>query len=271
MEVKGKEHGVSAERQWASVSNTILNSCWELSMVERSIIMLALGNMRSSLPANSNTLYELDIKDYATLRKISTQDAYETLKENSNKLFERHISIKNHPGIKGTYKFRWINGINFIAEEHKIRIQWSQHILEFISELRAGNFTQLPLSEYIPMEGKYTTRLWDMLVQERWKGCIGVKRVDIDELIENWCIPESCRALKVLKSKILKPAIKELELKGLALILLKDGRKDRKFVKELIFEYKLEKADKLDLKEEKVVQKQQINQRLEEKFERKSV
>jgi len=220
----------------ASIANVVLNACYELSTVERRIIFIILSHMDSSKELDSNKDYAMNVEDYAKLCSISIKDAYETLKDNCDKLFDRRIVIHGLESKKSKKQIRWIQSITFIPETHEIKVKWASDIIPFISQL-TSNFTRLLNKDYIPIESKYASRLYDLLYQEKWKGHKGKKEIYLDDLIALWCIPESCQEFKFLKSRILVPAIKELEERQLAKIELIVGKKENRKTKSVILKY----------------------------------
>lgn len=192
--------------------------------------------MDSSKEIDCTKDYIMNVEDYASLCNISVKDAYEVLKDSCDKLFERKIVIHGLESKKSRTHIRWVQSVTFIPETHEIKLKWSSDIIPFISQL-TSNFTRLLNKDFIPLESKYTARLYDFIYQERWKGAKGKKEIEIDALIELWCIPESCQEFKFLKNRILAPAIKELEKRELAKVTLSIGKKEGRKAKSIVFEY----------------------------------
>lgn len=242
MKVNQKGHGLEVKYQWASLSNTLLNSVYDLNIVEKNIILMILGNISSKQEGN-NDWYTMSIDDYALMRGISKEDAYHVLKVECNRLFDRYILIKDWPKKGFTAKLRWVQAVSFNKEDRTVMVKWSDDIMPFLFKLK-DKFTELYLEEVIPIDSKYTARLWDLLSQHRYQGLVGSKAVDIQWLIATWHIPESCRELKFLKSKVLKPAIRELDARKLGTVTIRDGKKEGRKVTELIFDYTLKDKPK---------------------------
>lgn len=227
-----------AERH-ASLANVVLNAVYELNIVERRILFITLSKMDSSKELDLTKHYTMSVEDYASLCNIELRKAYDTVKEGVLSIFDRYITIRGLDSPKSVQHFRWVQSIKFIPEEHEVRIKWSDELAPFISSLN-GNFTKLVNKEAIPIEGKYAARLYDLLEQQRFRGIQGSIKLNIEDVISSWCVPESLRPYKYLKSTILLPAIKELQKRKLAMVELSEIRQERR-VKTIILTYILEK------------------------------
>ena len=231
-----------------AIANTILNSCFELSVVERNTIFLTLAEMSRKgkvKEVDYTKWYYMEASEYASLRNIKPKHAYEVLKTESARLFDRYIVVK-YPGKTTLHKIRWVTEIRFNDERHRVELRWSQTIVEFISAL-SKDFTRFRVEDIVKIDSKYTARLYDLLLQRKFKGLKGKIRVPVEWIIEHWSVAESSREYKFLKSRVLVPAIKELKNKGLCNVELKDtgpGLRVSRFVENVEFTYEFPEKDK---------------------------
>jgi len=217
----------------ASVSNELLDASYSLTLTERRVVVLALARMNSKDDLDSRDWFRLKISEYASLFNLTSNRAREILKEEHKRLYDRTITVKDK---KVTMNFRWIEAIKYDEEEDAISLRWTNTILPYISELRS-NFTRLHMEDIAKIDGSYASRLFDLLYQERYKGKIGKKHIDIVDLVTMWRIPPSLQVIDTIKRVVLIPAIKELAKKELIQVEMLNGRKEGRKILGLTFSY----------------------------------
>ena len=218
----------------ASIANKILNSCYSLSVMEKRVILMVLARINSTDIVTSTDWYSMSVEDYAQLVGVSKQSAYEILKEEHTRLYDRTITLKGLTTPKSVRHFRWIQSVEFLPDTHEIRLRWSEEVIPFISELKGG-FTRLLLEDTAKIDFIYANRLYDFIYQHKFRGLFGKIPTTVEEIITRWEVPESCRPYKVLKSKILLPAIAELHKEHLVYIELRE--KQKRNIKDIEFTY----------------------------------
>lgn len=225
----------------ASIANTVIRSIYDLTLVEKRLILIALSGMDSSKEADPTAWFSMNIADYASLTNTTVKNAFVVLKEATETLFERQITIKGMVSPKSITKFRWIQAIRLVPEEDRIELQWSREIVPYITSLQS-DFTRIFNREVVPLKSVYAIRLYLLLDQERYRGIKGSKEVAYAYLIEAWGVPETYQEFKYFKNVILNKAIEELKEAGLALVEISVRRINRK-VEFITFKYTLEKRD----------------------------
>ena len=223
------------ENSIASIANKILNSCYSLSTLEKRIIFLVLGRMDSREEVDCSKWYSMSVEDYALLTGVTKKSAYELLKEEHKRLYDRSITLKGLTTPKSIRHFRWIQAIEFFPDTHEIKLRWSEDLKPFLCMFKSGGYTKLYVSDIVKLDGMYASRLYDFIYQHKFRGLLGIAETTVEEIITRWEVPESCRPYKVLKSKILLPAIAELHKKHLVYIELRE--KQKRNIKDIEFTY----------------------------------
>ena len=222
----------------ASMSNKLLNSCYSLTTIEKRIILLTLSRLNSSKEISSTEWYSMDINEYARLCNVSRSDAYDDLREATSKLYFR--SITEIEGKKRT-DFRWIQAIEVDVDSQSVKLMWSTNILPYISELKS-DFTRLFMLDVFKIDGIYASRLYDLLYQEKFRGLVGSKEIDLETLYNSWNLPDSYREYKEFRRGVLKPAMVELTKKGLVKLDIKElviGKKNGRKAISIIIPYQI--------------------------------
>ena len=214
----------------ASIANSVLNACYELNTIQRAMIFMTLARVNPHNPIDLGKWYSMNVEEYAMLRGIEKKNAYEVLQEGCEDILNRIIVIKSPDG-KTTTKLHWVSGVRFNKEQHLVELQWAPTIVEFIGELKE-KYTQFHVKDVVKIDGRYAARLFDMVAQEKYRGKTGKKFVRVEDIVFSWNVPEYAREYKYLKSKVLVPAMKELEKKELCKVRVRDTggdcRKGRK-------------------------------------------
>lgn len=234
-----KRKVVPIEDKHASLANDIIHASWELSIVECRIILLILSHLYSKDTLDSKLYYSCKVQDYADLLKLPYKSAFDTIKKGLKHLKRRVITLS-----EGNREIEWIQ--EWKIEDGKVSVMWSEAIIPYISNLnKKMPFTQLINKEIIPLDGVYAIRLFQLLAEDRGrkKRKKGEISLSVDFLRESWCLPVSYEEYKFLKSKVLLPAIKEIEEKGVVNVKLKEEKSGKK-VENVVFEYEfLEKIE----------------------------
>jgi plasmid replication initiation protein len=153
--------------------------------------------------------FELSAKDFAKLFSVSDDRAYHALIEVTESLFNRYVVVDNpypdRPRVK-RLKMRWISSIEYLSDEGKISLCFSQKMLPYLSELK-GQFTKYELKHIGNMTSIYGIRLYELLMQ--WK-TTGTRTIDIDWLKKKFELEEGYERMFDFKKYVIDPAVKDI-------------------------------------------------------------
>lgn len=173
------------------------------------------------------TLHTLSVREYAEFCGIRLDSARQELLDASETLFNRYIHIKHEDG-KSFIKFRWVSSIRYDATEDSVSLRWSLDILPYITQLTAF-FTKLKLNDLLGLQSTYSWKLY--MILKSHKGENNFKKevtIKVEDLIFELAVPDSCKDFKMLNSRILQKATKELARKALPelkMVLNKKGKR----------------------------------------------
>jgi plasmid replication initiation protein len=129
--------------------------------------------------------------------------------EVTESLFNRYIVIDNpypeRPRVK-RLKMRWISSIEYLTDDGKISLCFSQKILPYLSELK-GQFTRYDLKHIGNMTSIYGIRLYELLMQ--WQ-TTGTRTIEIDWLKRQFEIADNYPDMSDLKKRVIDPAINDI-------------------------------------------------------------
>lgn len=190
-------------------ANQIIEASYRLSLNEHRVVLACIGLVNSKEALLTTDEFELSAKDFALWFSVSEDRAYHALVEVAESLFNRYIVVDNpypdRPRVK-RLKMRWISSIEYLSEEGKISLCFSQKILPFLSELK-GRFTGYELQHISKMSSTYGIRLYELLMQ--WK-TTGKREVEIDWLKKQFQIEEGYERMFDLKKYVIEPAVKDI-------------------------------------------------------------
>ena len=148
-------------------------------------------------------------KDFATIFAVSDNNAYHALVEVAKTLFARYVVVDNpypdRPRVK-RLEMRWISSIEYLPDDGKISLCFSQKMLPFLSELKS-TFTKYRLEHVGKMTCVYAIRLYELLVQ--WQS-VGTRTIEIDWLKKQFQLDESYDRMDNFKTRVLDPAVKDI-------------------------------------------------------------
>lgn len=217
-------------------SNELVEAGYRLSLAEQRVIILSLGQIDSrDLTQKKVTLYA---KDYAKEWGVSEVNAMREIKQATNRLFDRYITLKN---ADETTKFRWIQSIaKYHKGEARISFTFSDDILPFLFELdfKLG-VTKYELLSVSGFSSVYSFRLYELAVK-----LLGMKNqvIDLDEIRRILQLENKYPEYKEFNKFVLKPSLSDINEKSDLLLNIEPVKRGRKIV---ALEFQIAKKAKL--------------------------
>jgi plasmid replication initiation protein len=190
-------------------ANEVVEAGYKLTLNEQRVVLACIAQVNSHNALLTTDEFVLSAKDFATLFSVSEDRAYHALVEVAESLFNRYVVV-NNPDPKRSkvkrLKMRWLSSIEYLTDEGKISLCFSQKILPYLSELK-GCFASYELKHIGNMTSIYAIRLYELLMQ--WK-ITGVREVQIDWLKKQFEIEDLYPDMCDLKKRVIDPAIKDI-------------------------------------------------------------
>jgi plasmid replication initiation protein len=159
-----------------SVSNDLVKAQYELSKVEKRLIICLIASINNNVKLVEGELqgslevldpgkeYSLKTETYAELYGIAYEAAKDELEVAIDKLYERDVKYT----LKGEKEIRtrWISSVvRYDKTSHEVSIYWAAGIIPLISELRS-NFTSYKVKFLSTLSSIYSIRLYEVFVME---------------------------------------------------------------------------------------------------------
>ena len=181
--------------------NEIIKASYRLSHREQSIILTAISKIDNDI--TDQALYELSIPHLAKITGISIKNAYTVFKQACFDLFERKLTLTN-----GSNKLtRWVQTIDYKDGEGVIKIQFSNQILPYLTNIR-DNFTSYNLRHVSQFKSTYGIRVYELCCQ--WRNTKNEVVISLDELKGMFQLGTTYNQMSNLKKRVIDPAIKDI-------------------------------------------------------------
>lgn len=189
-------------RHVVTKSNHLIEAGYKLSLNEQRLVLsgIALLDSRKDIPSK----VRIDARDFAERWSIPENKAYEYLLEAADRLYERDIKT-----FDGRYndRFRWLSRRRYAKGAGYVEITFSQEIGTYLTRLKS-EFSTYKISLIRHLKSNYSIRLFEMLI--RWKST-GKLIIPLEDFKNRLELDGMYSRFTNLKSRIIEPAIKELQ------------------------------------------------------------
>ena len=218
-------------------SNALVNASYRLTTVEQRLVLLAI--VQSKGKAIEGLEFEIRAEDYAKQYGVSTNTAYEALKEATAELFDRSFSYQTitKSGQMGEVKSRWIADRTYINGEGVVKITFAPKVLPLVAELEKA-FTYYELEQISELKSQYAIRIYEMLMSWRTKG--EMPTISITELRKRLDLGIKYNAVKDLKKYVIDLAIEQIN-ENTDIIVTYEQHKRGRTVSGFTFTFKFKK------------------------------
>jgi plasmid replication initiation protein len=190
-------------------ANKVIEAGYKLTLNEQRVVLACIAQVHSKEALLTTDEFELSAKDFAIIFSVSDDNAYHALVEVAKTLFARYVVVDNpypdRPRVK-RLEMRWISSIEYLPDDGKISLCFSQKMLPFLSELKS-TFTKYRLEHVGKMTCVYAIRLYELLVQ--WQST-GTREIQIDWLKKQFQIDDKYAAMKDFKKYVIDPAVNDI-------------------------------------------------------------
>ena len=152
---------------------------------------------------------------------VGKDHVYQEMEKASENLFQRWIRIEDPNQIE---KFRWISAkLIYKKGEGRVGFSFSPEIIPYLQQLKE-RFIKYSISDISNLKSTYSIRLYEMLMQFKNTGIVIVSLEDFKGRLG---IINKYADYRILRRKVIEPAVAELNLKSLFNITFKSVRSGR--------------------------------------------
>lgn len=193
--------------------NALIDACFNLSLVEQRLLLLAITEAREFKELSSSTAIEVTAKQYSTQFKIHEKEAYNALKTACDLLFERRFSyVDRYKEDRLIKKVRWVSELGYVENKGLVLLNLSDTVVSLISRLES-QFTKYHLNQVSGFKSKYSIRVYELVV--KWLANAVTQKYTVSDLREKLGLePSEYKTMSLFKTNVLDKALTEINAKS---------------------------------------------------------
>lgn len=182
--------------------NFLIEASYFLSLIEQRFILCCLAKLDSRYDIGKSIT--ITAKEYSQLMNIPVKRAYDELKESTDKLYDRSITLKAPTQIE---TFRWIQKqVKHLKGSGSITITWSDDVLPYISQLK-NKFTKYKIKNIVHLKTSYAIRFYELLIKLKSNK---EKKITLSDFRLMLSLGNKYLLFKELKRIIISPSVKQI-------------------------------------------------------------
>lgn len=190
-------------------ANALVEASYRLSLYEQRIVLVCISQVRRDQPLTDQKLYTVSAKQLAELSGVGIKTAYRHLREASERLFERRVTLHEAPNGQSVSKprlTRWVQTVEYQESEGAVALRFGTDMVPYLSQL-TEQFTRYALADVAKMTSVHGIRLYEQLVQ--WRDA-GKRVVEIGWFREALQLEERYGNVRDLKRRVIEPAVAQI-------------------------------------------------------------
>jgi plasmid replication initiation protein len=192
-------------------SNALIQAAYSLTLSEQKIILSAITQVRRDESVTDEKLYTVTANALSDMSGFKANHEYESLKEATEKLWNRTLTVLDKPNGGGTAagnkrKMRWVQETVYLDDQGAVQLRFSKPILPYLTAL-SSEFSKYKLQHVANMTSRYGIRLYELLIQ--WRST-GERELELDWLRAAWELETKYKAIKDFKKYVIEPALADV-------------------------------------------------------------
>ncbi|MEE4407214.1 replication initiation protein [Serratia ficaria] len=197
------------ERAVVCKANALVEASYRLSLYEQRIVLACIAQVRRDEPLTDQHLYTVKVQEIAEMAGVGLKTAYRHLREASERLFERRVTLHETPNGQGGAKVRltrWVQTVEYREAEGMVSLRFGTDMVPYLTQL-TEQFTRYPLDEVAQLKSPHAIRFYELLCQ--WRNT-GKREVALDWLREALQLEARYQRLSDLKRWVIEPAVEQI-------------------------------------------------------------
>ena len=204
-----------------SQDNQVIEACYSMTLVEKRVLLLAISKIDSTKFPQSGTplTVSLDVNEWA--KYYPDENPWRALKRSTTSLLGRHVTF--HPKTGLTEKVNWFARVTYHEDEGWLTLEFTRPMQVRLAGM-LEQFTQVNLLSINQLRSVYSIRLYELLSQFK---STGYRAMVLDDFRFAMDCTDAYKTTKSLKQWIIRPAVKELNLKSDLIVEVEDIKRGR--------------------------------------------
>jgi plasmid replication initiation protein len=223
-------------------SNALIEASYRLSLYEQRIVLACIAQVRRDAPLTDQELYTVSAQQIADMAGVGLKTAYRDLKNASERLFRREVTLHEAPNGQGKAKIRltrWVQEVVYQEDQGTVALRFSQPMVPYLSQLSA-QFTKYALADVAQMTSSHAIRLYELLCQ--WRDA-GEREMELGWFREALQLEGRYDNIRDLKRRVIEPAVDQINEHS-PMWLKWNQRKTGRRVSHLLFTFGEKPAEK---------------------------
>ena len=192
-------------KDWIVLQNRVQECFKSMTLDEKRLFILATPLARTTKISSNDPIF-ISSSEFSRECCIDISTAYTALEEASERLFTRFFGYTASNGDK--VKLRWVNKVVYKVGQGGSELYFSDEVLLLLREFDALNpYTKYKKEIVLRLKKDYSLDLYH-LAKKNQK--LGGFQISLDELFNQFGLPESYKRIGNLKDRVVKPSLAEI-------------------------------------------------------------
>ena len=236
----------SSKKNLVIKSNSLIEASYRLTIQEMRVVLLAITSAnRTDSPITQDEFYQVTAEDFSRLSGRELKHSYEILKQVSDKLFDRVLTLTRDPEgnpLDPPIRTRWVQS-DRAYKNASIAVKFSSEVVPYLTQL-SRVFTVYDINQIGKLSSPYAVRLYELCIQYL---SIGSRELSLQRLRECLEIGDKYKSFKEFKRNVLVPSLNAINESTDLVVSCAPLKKGRSIVS--LFFYIELKYPKLDSKQ----------------------
>lgn len=226
-------------------SNNLIDAGFfkKLNGFEMRVFNLAVSRLNPTRPLDQNRRFEFTVKEFLSANTgiLDKNNAYENVKEAIKNLSRVWVPVKPLEGYSHSEVSLLIRR-DYTENQGRFMIEFHEDVMPYLAEIK-NNYTSILLETFGTLKSEYSLKFYEILSRWAFKGKFHIKLEELRDLLN---VGDSYNRYNNLNQWVIKPAIKEINIKTNLNVTVKTIRTGRS-ITELEFTI-LDKSKAIDVK-----------------------
>ncbi|EIT3284906.1 replication initiation protein [Salmonella enterica] len=233
-----------------TMQNSLVRAGHGLSLPEKRLVMIGVSKLDSFKTYRMGDVptTRITAAEYAEVAECEMNTAYEALQDAAKHLYQRSITFyepahkRRGKALEPTMvQMRWVGQVHYQKGEGWVELYWWPKLTPYLTNI-GRQFTSYQLKQAAALRSAYSWRLLELLLRFEKKGWAEYTVEDFALSMD--ATPKQRENFAKIRTKIIEPAVKELNDKDGWIITWKPIKAGRKVAK-VRFEFKRDPQGRL--------------------------
>ena len=192
-------------KDWMVLQNRVTECYRGMSLDEKRLFIMATPLARTTQISSNDPIF-ISSSDFSRECGIDISTAYTALETASDRLFTRFFGYTAQNGDR--VKVRWLQKVIYKAGQGGSELYFTDEVLLLLREFDALNpYTKYKKEVVLRLKKDYSLDLYHLAKKHQ---AMGGFQISLDDLFEQFELPESYKRIGNLKDRVINPSLEEI-------------------------------------------------------------